>query len=903
MSWQQVAQPLAAGWNGHAVDALAPSLIPGSAMASNGTSDDHTTSSSASLPAILAAFIPSLTSAILLLSVFVVIRKPFRRIYSPRTYIAVIPEKDRTPVSSLKRFEWLRTLRRLDDKFVLEHSSLDAYLYLRFLRTAVFICFAGVCITWPILFPVNATGGGDASELDKLGLGNVHDNKRLYAHAVVAWLFFGLILFVIARERLWLIGLRQAWYLARANASRLSSRTVLYLDPPKNVSAEDVQTAFGQEAKSQWIVTTTKPLDDAVKVRDDKVFALEDAEVSFLRHASKKITKAQAPDDAGAASREPASEVQVDSARPRQKSWYVAGDAYDVINHARKSVKEAVSKVGEKRDKYQAQQDEGKHRCAVFVEYADQPAAQRAYCSESKHRIPVPQDLTSTSRMIGVLPSEVIWKNLAMPQATRLSKKSLANVAIALLILFWSIPTSIVGTIANVNYLAGFDGLHWLNNLPKPVLGLLTGLVPPLLTSLLASYVPNIMRAVAKAAGEPTTVSAELQVQAWYYAFQVIQVFLVTALSSSATAFIPKIINEPHHVPELLADNIPSSSNFYLTYFILQGLASSVKNVMNWSDLVQYILYEMFVYKTPRDKFNQYSSLKGISWGKVYPKFTNFVIIALVYSCISPLVLGFATIGLSLFYYSYKYNLLFVVQPKMESKGKCYTRALQQILAGVYIGELCLIGLFGLRKAKGPSVLAVILFLGTIVYHVLTNRYLKPLEDHFPHDLVAQDANSSSDVDPEQQPLLSAAGTSQQQDDDDDNNPHDHSRIQGIGRRAHIPRQVLTPLAAFFEPHVYASRTEMRRFLRNTAAEMDPPPQYSDDEVRNAYQNPSFRSSAPVVWLPRDQYGLSKGEIESLAKDEIEALDAGAWVDEKGNVDFEKKDLSALPVWKKGVAY
>lgn len=59
--------------------------------------------------------------------------------------------RDRTPISSLKRFEWVRTIRQLDDKFVLEHSSLDAYLYLRFLRTAIFICFVGTVITWIIL--------------------------------------------------------------------------------------------------------------------------------------------------------------------------------------------------------------------------------------------------------------------------------------------------------------------------------------------------------------------------------------------------------------------------------------------------------------------------------------------------------------------------------------------------------------------------------------------------------------------------------------------------------------------------------------------------------------------------------------------------------------------------------
>lgn len=48
---------------------------------------------SASLPAILAALVPSLISAVFLLTVFALIKRPLRRIYSPRTYIDVIPEK------------------------------------------------------------------------------------------------------------------------------------------------------------------------------------------------------------------------------------------------------------------------------------------------------------------------------------------------------------------------------------------------------------------------------------------------------------------------------------------------------------------------------------------------------------------------------------------------------------------------------------------------------------------------------------------------------------------------------------------------------------------------------------------------------------------------------------------
>lgn len=395
--------------------------------------------------------------------------------------------RDRTPISSLKRFEWVRTIRQLDDKFVLEHSSLDAYLYLRFLRTIIFICFVGVCITWPILFPVNATGGGDASQLDRLGFGNVHYKDRLYAHAVVAWVFFSFVMFVIVRERIWLVGLRQAWYLSRANASRLSARTVLYLDPPKDASSDsDAQSSFGDSAKTQWIVTGTKTLDDAVESRDSEALKLEYAEVAFLRQATKKIANTGGGD---------AEDRDIESARPRERAYYVAGPASDLIEHQRKEVKEAVSKVNEKRDSYAARTANGHNRCAIFVEYEDQAAAQRAYRGESKkRRIPVPPNIAIRSRLIGVVPNEVVWRNLAMPQAERLSKKSVANAAIVALIIFWSIPTAIVGTISNVNYLASFEWLHWLNDLPEPIIGLLTGFVPPLLTSLLASYVPNLMR-------------------------------------------------------------------------------------------------------------------------------------------------------------------------------------------------------------------------------------------------------------------------------------------------------------------------------------------------------------------------------------------------------------------------
>lgn len=89
-------------------------------------------------------------------------------------------------------------MRKVPDKFILYHQSLDAYLYLRFLRIIIFICFVGCCLTWPILMPVNATGGGSLTELDKVGIGNVKKRGHLYAHAIIAWVFFSFVMFTVA---------------------------------------------------------------------------------------------------------------------------------------------------------------------------------------------------------------------------------------------------------------------------------------------------------------------------------------------------------------------------------------------------------------------------------------------------------------------------------------------------------------------------------------------------------------------------------------------------------------------------------------------------------------------------------------------------------------------------------
>lgn len=81
---------------------------------------------------------------------------------------------------------------KLPDIYVLQHHSLDAYLLLRFLKLIAGICFIGSCITAPILWPVNATGGAGNQQFDMLSISNVKNTfARYYAHCFVSWIFVG----------------------------------------------------------------------------------------------------------------------------------------------------------------------------------------------------------------------------------------------------------------------------------------------------------------------------------------------------------------------------------------------------------------------------------------------------------------------------------------------------------------------------------------------------------------------------------------------------------------------------------------------------------------------------------------------------------------------------------------
>ena len=122
---------------------------------------------------------------------------------------------------------------------------------------------------------------------------------------------------------------------------------------------------------------------------------------------------------------------------------------------------------------------------------------------------------------------------------------------------------------------------------------------------------------MAKLSGDVSLSAVELSVQQTYFAFQVVQVFLVATLGSAASSAIGQIFDNPGSIPTLLSSSIPQASNFYLSYIILQGLGVVSSMLLGLSGLAVFMILGKLLDKTPRKMYKRWISLSGLGWGTV----------------------------------------------------------------------------------------------------------------------------------------------------------------------------------------------------------------------------------------------------------------------------------------------
>ncbi|KAK9898454.1 DUF221-domain-containing protein [Cystobasidium minutum MCA 4210] len=875
---------------------------------------------------------------------FLLIRKYFPKIYSARSELVPEEEKDlrAKPLPSNGLFDVIPAIIRADDRTIITYNGLDAYLFVRFIKVLGLYVFAPIALlTWTILLPVYGTGSTGNTQLNQFTFGNIgRDQKARYAAPLIlCYLSTFWILFIIHREWKSYIQLRREFLTSKRWRATPQANTVLITGVPSDQLNLEALHSFadpypGGVAKI-WLARDPEDLSDAYDRRQDAGKKLEKAGNKVIKAAVKLVKKNKVPAEGNGDQEKNGSKLSrylPEKKRPTHRLGKVPcfGQKVDTLTYSAEEIEETNRLLQEGRNKGQ---DAYEAKAAAFIMFNDQVSAHEFAQNLNDN---LPKKMKLSTRLINAAPDDVIWDNLNVKAADNKIRKIISWAITIVTIIFWAIPVAFVSSISNVSKLCStVSWLSWLCTLPTPINGIIQGALPPIAFAILFMLLPIFLRKLSQFEGTPLHSLIERSLQKRYFAFLFIHGFIISTLASGIMAGISQITDDPSSAVSLLAENLPTSSVFFLTLIVTNGLAGAAGGILQIVRLAIYYVKAFLLGGSPRALYKVTYTMPAVRFGQLYPAQMLLVVIALAYSTIAPLVCGFALVTFTLWWFCYKYLFIWVHdQPaSMETGGLFFKTALNQMFAGLYIEHLCLIGLFFLARDAGDgfaaipeAALMIVLLISCVAAQIWLNWSTRKDNVYLPASMrselgnqhignkdykgaTAQQNGGANDI---EQGSYAAPGAPLDPTVSNNTTVVNQGRPSGDSGQMHLINSDGTGNSHHGGMLNKLSSTvhgDDKRGLKGSNFDTEPRSRdRSQDGERTgnplldrtmedgtpmnyAYLNPAFYRDQPTLWLPRDNLGLSAEQVSKARSHGVDITDEDATMNEKAKIELQRDTL------------
>jgi len=226
---------------------------------------------------------------------------------------------------------------------------------------------------------------------------------------------------------------------------------------------------------------------------------------------------------------------------------------------------------------------------------------------------------------------------------------------------------------------------------------------------------------------------------------------------------------------------------------------------------------------------------------------------------------------------------------------------------GIYLAEFCLIGLFaigssGSGSSVGPLVLMIIFAVGTVIWHMQLRSAMSRHLTSLPSDLLAEEHCSNND---EEKGYPAGQSHTDARKVDSGTSSGDEYQVPASANPPAPPTGFMGKIKGFLLPNRHASAAAISKYILSPHL-ANPVRPYTQQEREAAYLHPALSAETPIIWLARDEYGLSQQEVQGCRRavgEGLEVSDEDAWVDEKGNVNWNERELRKAPIFEEDVRY
>ncbi|PXF43791.1 CSC1-like protein [Gracilariopsis chorda] len=324
------------------------------------------------------------------------------------------------------------------------------------------------------------------------------------------------------------------------------------------------------------------------------------------------------------------------------------------------------------------------------------------------------------------------WDAFSISIRTVLVRKLVAIGLTAALIVFWVIPTALIQTLANIESLSKTSAFAWLgfvNKLTPEVSGFLQGLLPALVLELVMVLVPKVIRRIVMLQRLSSQVEIEKQVLRNMIAFLYFSHLIYIVLSGSLLEYSDRIIRNPSNIVRILGTSIPEQGTFMMNVILLATLVQTPLEVVQLGRVLKrWVGMKRAWTGRDREIVNAGGSLADHF--QTYAYGTIFVVLAIVYSTLAPVMIVICALFFTFSYTVLKYNLTYTFTKPWEGFAALHHIALQGITIGLIVKQM---SMGGYMSVMGQATLATLEFVSaaiTITVVVLWGKKVVPVLEY-----------------------------------------------------------------------------------------------------------------------------------------------------------------------------
>ncbi|KAK4440204.1 CSC1-like protein ERD4 [Sesamum alatum] len=615
--------------------------------------------------------------------------------------------------ASRNPFAWIREALVSTEADVIRMSGVDSAVYFVFLTTVLGILVLAGLVLLPLLLPVaatargvikanNSTSEGSFDDLDKLSMGHVEQKSpRLWAFVIATYWVSFVTYYLLWKAYKHVSDLRAAALMSPDVKNEQFA--VVVRDIPPAPEGQTIKEQVDSYFKAIYPDTFYR----SMVVTDNKQVNKIYEELEGYR---KKLARAEAIYAESKGTGNP------EGTRPTTKTGFLGliGEKVDAIEYYDEKIKELIPKlVAEQKVTLKDRQQPA---AIIFLNNRVTAAA----ASQSLH-----DTMVDTWTVLDASePRQLLWTNLPINFYTRRIRQYVIYFIVFLTIFFYMIPIGFISALTTL------DNLKKLLPFLKPVVDqktiktVLEAYLPQLALIIFLALLPKFLLFLSKAEGIASESHAQRAASGKYFYFSVLNVFIGVTVGNTLFTTLKRIEKDPNSLVPLLAESIPGSATFFLTFVALKFFVGYGLELSRIVPLIIFHLKKKYLCKTEAELKEAWAP-GDLGYATRIPADMLILTIVLCYSVIAPLIIPFGIIYYGLGWVVLRNQVLKVYVPSYESYGKIWPHIYVRIMASLILYQATMLGYFSAKEFIYTPVLIPLLVLSFIFVLVCRKKFYR----------------------------------------------------------------------------------------------------------------------------------------------------------------------------------